>query len=206
MIPAPEETVAPFKAVRDAQSSLSADDWKRYIEGKCIELPANSSHRIEVEFECHSTAFIRFIGDTRGCGASLKVTYSEAYEGQARDKDSSKRRKGDRTKREGNVLVGPSDTYRFRKTQAAKQDDQTMYEPFWWRTFRFLVLDIVVGSEPLQLSGFEAVQTNYPMAVTASWKETGSPDSEKMWDISLRTMRNCMFDGYSDCPFYEQLQ
>jgi hypothetical protein len=124
MIPAPEETVAPFKAVRDAQSSLSVDDWKRYFEGKRIELPVNSSHHIEVEFECHSTAFIRFIGDTRGCGASLKVTYFEAYEGQARDNVGGKRLKGDRTKREGNVLVGPSDTYRFRTTQAAEEDDQ----------------------------------------------------------------------------------
>jgi hypothetical protein len=63
-----------------------------------------------------------------------------------------------------------------------------------------------VGPNPLQLRSLVATQTNYPMAVTAKWCEPQSDERRAMWDISVRTLRNCMFDGYSDCPFYEQLQ
>jgi hypothetical protein len=67
-------------------------------------------------------------------------------------------------------------------------------------------LEIAVGSGPVEFLSFDATQVNYPLDVRASWKEPGDSHSEKMWDVSIRTMRNCMFDGYSDCPFYEQLQ
>lgn len=53
---------------------------------------------------------------------------------------------------------------------------------------------------------FEAVQVNYPIGVKAEWKEPAMKENEKIWEVSIRTLRNCMFDGYSDCPFYEQLQ
>jgi hypothetical protein len=52
----------------------------------------------------------------------------------------------------------------------------------------------------------KADQVNYPLAVKASWKDCDDVQSEEIWNVSIRTMRNCMFDGYSDCPFYEQLQ
>lgn len=80
------------------------------------------------------------------------------------------------------------------------------YEPFWFRTFRLIRLEIAVGDEPVELVSFDATQVNYPLAVKASWEELGMINSKRIWDVSIRTMRNCMFDGYSDCPFYEQLQ
>ena len=67
-------------------------------------------------------------------------------------------------------------------------------------------VDITVGQEPVDVLSFEATQVNYPLAVKASWKEPGDEHSQRIWEVSIRTMRNCMFDGYSDCPFYEQLQ
>ncbi|KAJ5308556.1 hypothetical protein N7476_009212 [Penicillium atrosanguineum] len=73
-------------------------------------------------------------------------------------------------------IVGPYDEL----TLDLPGSEVVIYEPFWF--------------------------LNYPMAVKASWKEPGDAHSKQIWDVSIRTMRNCMFDGYSDCPFYEQLQ
>ncbi|KAF4499690.1 rhamnosidase B [Fusarium agapanthi] len=66
--------------------------------------------------------------------------------------------------------------------------------------------EITAGAESVELCSFGATQVNYPLAVKASWDEPGDKDAKQIWDVSIRTMRNCMFDGYSDCPFYEQLQ
>jgi hypothetical protein len=197
MIPAFEESDAPFKTVRDANSPLSVDKWERYLRGGSLTLPPNTQHRIELEFAVHSTAFLTIGGISldKDSTHDLSITYSECYESDDRDK---KALKGDRTKREGQRLVGPSDAIQFRGS--------IMYEPFWWRTFRFIVLELSVGDAPLELSTFKARQCNYPLAVTAEWIEPDGSDSASLWDISIRTMRNCMFDGYSDCPFYEQLQ
>ncbi|KAL4787642.1 hypothetical protein BJX76DRAFT_318538 [Aspergillus varians] len=80
------------------------------------------------------------------------------------------------------------------------------YEPYWFRTFRLMRVEVIVGTEPVTLIGLETVQVNYPLAVKASWNDQGDLDSQSILDISIRTMRNCMFDRCSDCPFYEQLQ
>jgi hypothetical protein len=129
------------------------------------------------------------------------VTYSEGYELEPRNYPFF-RTKADRLDAENGHLIGPYDEVILDLPQA-----QTIkYEPFWFRTFRIIRLEITVGPEPIQLLSFDAIQVNYPLAVKASWKEAGDEHSEQIWDVSIRTMRNCMFDGYSDCPFYEQLQ
>jgi hypothetical protein len=200
MIPLPEQTVAPFKAVRHAESPLEISIWSGFFQGHPLRLEANTTHRIEVEYEVHSTALIQLkMQAQRVPGANVKITYTECY--AAERGDNGYLTKGDRTKREGHALRGPSDYYECNQREGVE-----IYEPFWWRTFRFLVLEFTVGDEPLDLIGFAATQTNYPMAVTAEWNEKSNPEAATMWDISVRTMRNCMFDGYSDCPFYEQLQ
>jgi hypothetical protein len=129
------------------------------------------------------------------------LTYSEGYELEPRSYPFF-RRKADRLDAKNGFLIGPQD-----KLTLDLPDTQTVtYEPFWFRTFRILRLELTVGPEPVDLLLFEAAQVNYPLAVKASWTEPGDRWSEQIWDVSIRTMRNCMFDGYSDCPFYEQLQ
>ncbi|KAJ4184941.1 hypothetical protein NW755_008855 [Fusarium falciforme] len=131
----------------------------------------------------------------------FKITYSEGYELKPRSYPFF-RTKADRLDTKDSYLIGPYDDV----TIDIPASQTATYEPFWFRTFRVLQLEVTVGPEPVQLLSFEADQVNYPLGVKASWSQPGDTHSGQMWDVSIRTMRNCMFDGYSDCPFYEQLQ
>lgn len=175
------------------------------MEGAAITLPPNTCHRLEIQADVHSTAFLKWImTPPKTSGSSIKVTYSEGYEQTPRSYPWL-RSKGDRLERNGSQLIGPHDFFDI----SAGSPDQPYtwtYEPFWFRTFRFLAIEITTGSSSLQLVSLTAVQVNYPLAAKSTWKEPGNVETERIWDLSLRTLRNCMFDGYSDCPFYEQLQ
>jgi hypothetical protein len=199
----PQSTPAIVKTVRSCESSLIADDWTAFLKGDHpLVLTEGSSHSLEIQADCHSTAFIRwtFKAAKKPSQIKLKATYSEGYELEPRSYPFF-RSKADRLDAEGGHIIGPYDEVVFKLS-----DVESSYEPFWFRTFRLIRLEITVGEEPVQLKSFEATQVNYPMAVKASWKEPGYLQSQDIWDVSIRTMRNCMFDGYSDCPFYEQLQ
>jgi len=99
-------------------------------------------------------------------------------------------------------IIGPFDDV----TISIQLGKTTTWEPFWFRTFRLLRVEMTVLEGVVELEGFTATQVNYPLDVKTAWKEPKNAEAEKIWDVSIRTMRNCMFDGYSDCPFYEQLQ
>ncbi|MBS4199873.1 hypothetical protein KHA93_09405 [Bacillus sp. FJAT-49732] len=79
------------------------------------------------------------------------------------------------------------------------------YEPFWWRTFRFVRLHIEVGDEPITIHSFSYRETGYPLEVKAQF-QSSEPSMTPLWDVSLRTLRRCMHETYEDCPYYEQLQ
>jgi hypothetical protein len=203
-IPMPEESRVAVSTVRASQSIAVIKDWTTYLAGAgTMTFPARSSHTLEVQAAVHSTAFLQwtFKATEKQSQIRLKVTYSEGYELEPRNYPFF-RTKADRLDAEKGRLIGPYDEV----TLDLPHGQTVAYEPFWFRTFRILRLESTVGPEPVQLLSFDATQVNYPLAVKASWKEPGNEHSEQIWDVSIRTMRNCMFDGYSDCPFYEQLQ
>jgi len=203
-IPTPEETPVGVSTVRACQSIAATDEWTACLaKNKVMTLAANSSHTLELQADMHSTAFLKWTFKATGKQSQikLKVMYSEGYELEPRNYPFF-RTKADRLDAEKGHLIGPFDEVTLNVPHA----QTAVYEPFWFRTFRIMRLEIAAGSEPVELLGFEAKQVNYPLAVKASWKDLGDKDSEKIWAVSIRTMRNCMFDGYSDCPFYEQLQ
>ncbi len=202
-IPMHEQSTVAVSTVRACESTLTAEDWTIGLsQGKAILLPENSSHTLELQADVHSTAFLRWTFEAaKPSSVHLKVTYSEGYELDPRAYPFF-RTKADRLDATNGHLIGPFDDAHL-EVSASKP---LIYEPFWFRTFRLLRLEITVGSEPVILTGFEATQVNYPLAVKATWDNPGDTDSGAIWDVSIRTLRNCMFDGYSDCPFYEQLQ
>ena len=202
-IPIPEETHVAVNTIRACKSDLSAETWTKILsDNDSLALPGCSSHTLELQAEVHSTAFLKWtFKAVNSTQVRLKVTYSEGYEHDPRSYPFF-RTKSDRLDAENGHLIGPHDDV----TLEILENQSVTYEPFWFRTFRILRLEITVGDGPVELVSFQAAQVNYPMAIKGSWKEPGSEHSEKIYDVSIRTLRNCMFDGYSDCPFYEQLQ
>lgn len=203
MIPTPEQTPAIVNTVRKNVGSSISDDWVAYLSRqRPLILAAGSSHTLEVQADVHSTAFLRWtFKAAQKSQIRLKITYSEGYENEPRSYPFF-RSKSDRLDATNGHIIGPYDDI----TLDLPASQTVVYEPFWFRTFRVMQWEITAGAEPVELSSFNATQVNYPLAVKASWEDPGDKDAKQIWDVSIRTMRNCMFDGYSDCPFYEQLQ
>jgi len=204
-IPHPVESPVLVNTIRRCQSSIPSADWVSFLSGEQkLSILADSTHHFDIQAEVHSTAFLRWtFNAAKSSKIRLKVMYSEGYEQLVEGRVYPFfRTKGDRLDAEKGHIIGPFDEV----TLSVEPGRTTTWEPFWFRTFRLLRVEMTVLEGIVELQGLTATQVNYPLDVKASWQEQKDVDAEKIWDVSIRTMRNCMFDGYSDCPFYEQLQ
>jgi hypothetical protein len=127
-----------------------------------------------------------------GKGAKIWFTYSEALY----DKDMHK---GDRDAIEGREAHGLKDEF------LPDGGDKRVFQPLWWRTWRYLDLDIQTGDQPLTLDSLTAEFTAYPFEERASF-ESPDPELRQIWDVSWRTARLDAHETYMDTPYYEQLQ
>ena len=150
----------------------------------------HSKERFVLDAGEEMTAFLH-LGVSGGKGAKIELLYSECY--------VTPEGKGNRLDPVNGHLEGYTDSY----TVGGLHNE--VYEPFWFRTFRFLQVTIRTADEPLELKALHYDETGYPLEVKTS-VTTSDPTLTPIWDISLRTLRRCMHDTYMDCPFYEQLQ
>ena len=79
------------------------------------------------------------------------------------------------------------------------------FQTLWWRTWRYLDLDIQTADEPLQLDSLTANFSAYPFKELATF-DAPEADLAKIWEISWRTARDDAHETYMDTPYYEQLQ
>lgn len=198
-----EESPVRIKTIRKSEGPLSVNDWsKHFLNGGALQLPGNSTHSLELQADVHSTAYIEWqFRSQEQSDLRIKLMYSEGYECEPRSYPFFRSKK-DRLNCEDGHIIGPFDQVNL----AIEPGEGALYQPFWFRTFRIIRIQITVGPAPVELVSFTATQTNYPLDVKAEWQQPHMLQSRQMWDVSIRTLRNCMFDGYSDCPFYEQLQ
>ncbi|ERS95464.1 hypothetical protein HMPREF1624_07980 [Sporothrix schenckii ATCC 58251] len=211
----PEETHVAVETIRKCDSTVKLDKWSAYFSGQSsLTLSAGSQHTLEVQADVHSTAFLQWTFHAVTDPAKqlltaerprihLKIMYSEGYENEPRNYPFF-RSKSDRLDAENGYIIGPFDEVTL---DLPTDGSNVSYEPFWFRTLRIMRFHVsITGPAPVELISFGATQVNYPMGIKASWNNLNDADSAAMWDVSIRTLRNCMFDGYVDCPFYEQLQ
>ncbi|HET6205527.1 MAG TPA: alpha-L-rhamnosidase C-terminal domain-containing protein [Terracidiphilus sp.] len=127
-----------------------------------------------------------------GKGSHIILTYSEALY----DKEQHK---GDRDEIANRTALGLTDSF------LPDGGQHRTFMPLWWRTWRYLDLDITTGSEPLTLESLKAYFTAYPFEERAKF-ESGNADLDKIWQTSWRTARVDAHETYMDTPYYEQLQ
>jgi alpha-L-rhamnosidase len=127
-----------------------------------------------------------------GQGARVRLTYQEALVGDGF-------RKGNRDAIEGKRMVGLSDEV------LPDGGSGRVFHPLWWRTWRYLQIEVETGDAPLTLEALSAYATGYPFEERAH-VEGGDATLARIWEVGWRTARLCAHETYMDCPYYEQLQ
>jgi hypothetical protein len=156
-----------------------------------VLIPAGKHIHLLLDRKTLSTAYPR-LTVSGGKGSNITLTYAEALY----DKDQHK---GDRDEVGNRVALGMTDSF------LPDGGAHRVFEPLWWRTWRYLDIDIQTASEPLQLESLTANFTAYPFEERASF-HSPDPDLAKVWEISWRTARLDAHETYMDTPYYEQLQ
>jgi hypothetical protein len=141
-----------------------------------------------------TTAFFR-LPISGGKGSRIQITYAESYTVPGTGRRPEKQVRDDA---ENGWIQGVAD-----KVLASGRDE--VYEPFLFRTFRFVELTVNTASAPLKLGTPTHVGTGYPLQVKTACA-SARPWTAPIWDMSVRTLARCMQETYTDCPYYEQLQ
>ena len=163
----------------------------RGFPAAAASVPAHSHVHLMLDRKSLTTAYPN-LTVSGGKGARIKLTYSEALY----DKNLHK---GDRDDVGDRVALGLSDSF------LPDGGPHRSFEPLWWRTWRYLDLDIQTADKPLQLESLTATFTAYPFIERASF-HSPDPGLDKIWEISWRTARLDAHETYMDTPYYEQLQ
>ena len=111
--------------------------------------------------------------------------------------------KGNRNGIDGKSVYGFADRY------ISDGGMRRLYRPLYWRTWRYLQLEIETADQPLTIDDIAEVYSAYPFLRRASLKiddENLNAEIQTILDTGWRTARLCAHETYMDCPYYEQLQ
>ncbi len=163
-----------------------------------IMVPANTSATVLLDQGYLTTAFPEMTLNG-GAGSNLNLRYAETlFVG----KDYRGVTKSNRNDIEGKIFLGPADTY-------IPDGNRRLYRPLFWRTYRYVQLEIKTASEPLTITDLHGSFTGYPFQRKAQFHLPDSPadaETQRILTTGFRTARLCAHETYMDCPFYEQLQ
>ncbi|TEY62720.1 hypothetical protein BOTCAL_0158g00150 [Botryotinia calthae] len=152
-------------------SSLS--DWNMLLQNdRPMKLEAGTNSIVEIESNSLTTGFLEFSFEIDGhapLAPKIEILCVESYENYM--DDGQTRSKDDRTNFKTGNLYGPIGTYICHANQT-----KCSYEPFWWRTFRYIRISVT------------------------------TPLVDKLHSTSVNTLLNCMHETHEDCPYYEQNQ
>ncbi len=156
-----------------------------------LEVPANTHATLLLDNSVLETAYPE-LTISGGRDAEVRLTYAEAlYDAHGQ--------KGNRNEIAGRHIEGVSDEF------ISDGGEHRSYQPLWWRTWRYLQIDVTTKDQPLRLENLRGWSNAYPFEEKASI-DGDIPDLKKLWETGWRTARLCAHETYMDAPYWEQLQ
>jgi alpha-L-rhamnosidase len=156
-------------------------------------VPPNTKASLLVDRKTLVTAYPELVF-SGGRGARIRVRYQEALLEPARPW-----KKGHRDAFEGKRFVGYEDEV------LPDGDAGRVFHPLWWRTWRYMRIEVETAGEPLTLDRLAVHFTAYPFEERGRF-DAGDATLGRLWEVGWRTARSCAHETYVDCPYYEQLQ
>ncbi|HLF36055.1 MAG TPA: hypothetical protein VI583_17560 [Cyclobacteriaceae bacterium] len=188
-IPLMEESELRLSEVRSAEGVTIPDG---FLTGKSrVDVGANKTVKILFD-QGYLTKAYPVLKLNGGRNAEIKISYAESMFYA----DGSK---GNRNEIEGKVFKGNYDIF------LPDGEDNRTFRLLWFRTYRFVQMEIRTKDDPLTLGEFYGIFTAYPLEEKAVF-DAGDETLKKIWDTGWRTARLCAAEIYYDCPYYEQMQ
>jgi len=172
-------------------TGLRRDDPRWRYPGFQFTIDPMTHYNLLLDRETLTTAYPE-LTVSGGKGARIRFTYAEAL-------FDKHQHKGDRDAVAGRTALGIYDEF------LPDGGQHRIFAPLWWRTWRYLDIDIETAAAPLTLESLTAHFTAYPFQERARF-HSPDPDLEKIWQTSWRTARLDAHETYMDTPYYEQLQ
>ena len=189
-----------FKAVRLAEGVQIPEIFP--LRPADIKVPAESAVRLIFDQGVETTAFpqLEYSG---GAQAEIQLKYVEApyVENSPRNRE-----KGNRHVIDGKYFLGVYDR------MICDGGSSRLYQPLWWRAFRYIEMTIQTRDDPLVIHDFRSQYTGYPFVQQAEFEVSGddlpvtSDVIQDMLEVGEHTVRLCAHETYMDCPYYEQTQ
>ena len=193
-IPLLEERPDRFARVARSEPLAPPDGW---LGGRAPwTIPPQTDVRLLLD-RGHLTTAYPELRTSGGRGASISLVYTEALRTPL--PGGKKGPKGHRDEIDGKVAAGLRD--RFLPDGGRGRE----FRPLWWRTYRYVDVEITTAGEPLTIEDLSATFTAYPFERRAVF-ESSDPRLARIWDVSWRTARVCAHETYMDTPYWEQLQ
>ena len=188
-IPPMEESVIRFASMRRATGITTTDG---FIKGAdALVIPAHTRASILLDYARTTNAYT-VLETSGGAASTITLTYAEA----AVDSAGSK---GNRNEVAGRVVRGIHD--RFLPDGGERRRFQTLY----WRSGRYVNVDIETGADPLRIHDLHGIFTAYPFVERGRFT-SDLPWLADMWRMNWNGARIGAFETYMDTPYYEQLQ
>lgn len=178
--------IKPFPACESLIPPLTYNK-KSFVNAQNLSL---ENDRFVLDAGVHSTGTLKFKVKGEN-GTKVKITYSEAFWKQDENGKYYKKQRDDAT----GIVYGSSD-------ELILDGNEHVFETFFWRCFRYIEV-LVTGKA--ELCDIEFYEMKYPLETDAYFLSSDI-DSQKLWEVSVRTLNNCMHDSFEDCPYFEQLQ
>lgn len=188
-IPSMELKPQHFAEIRRREISVNTEKFLSGVDK--ITVPANKKVKILFDQGKLTNAY-PVLEYANGKNAAIQLTYAESLV-------DDNNQKGHRNIVHGKHIFGYQDEI------ISNGELNQVYQTLWFRTFRYVGLEIATKDEPLIINSFHSIFTGYPLQEKASFQCDDAILSD-IWKVGWHTQRLCAVETFFDCPYYEQLQ